>query len=94
MGKLVYDQQTRDLAQLAANRVSDAMVSVLQLCDSPEQALQVSIMAAGSAMGSASGAVEARYGCTSAEARAVLLDLILNPITPAGQALSEGEQNG
>ena len=78
MAEMVYDQQTRDLARLAAQRVSDAVASVLQLCDGPDQALQVAIMATGSAMGGAAGAVSAKYGCSTEEAKRILAGLILD----------------
>lgn len=96
MGKMAHDQQTKDLGNLAASRVSSAIQSVIQICDDRDQALQVAIMAAGAALGNATGAVTAKYGCTHDEAKAILLDLVLNnPTADAGrQALSEGEQNG
>lgn len=73
-----YDQITRDLARLAADRVNSAIHSVLQLCDCPDQAVQVAIMAAGTAIGNATGALSAKYGpeIGQAEATAMLFDLL------------------
>lgn len=75
--KMTYDQETRDLARLASARVMDAINSVLQICDSPDKALQVALMAAGTAMGSAAGAISAKYGYSLDEAKAVLPELLL-----------------
>lgn len=84
-----YDQETRDLANLAANRVSNAVNSVLQICDGQDQALQVALMAAGAALGSACGSVSAKYGCTHEEAKMLLADLILKA---PSQALSGSKE--
>ena len=96
MSKMAYDQETRDLAHLAARRVSDAITSVLQLCGSPDQALQVALMAAGSALGSAAGAVTARHGCSHEEAKKVVVSLILESSSTGGRSVltaAEGRED-
>lgn len=91
-----YDTETRDLARLAADRVSSAIASVLQLCNGPDQSLQVTLMAAGTALGSATGAITAKYGkdITDAETRKLLFDLLAagapERLTQANAALTAG----
>lgn len=76
-----YDQETRDLARLVADRTSAAIISVLQLCDDEDQAVQVALMAAGSAFGTASGALSRKYGCSYDEATAMVPELIKSFLT-------------
>lgn len=71
-----YDQETRDLARLAADRTTEEIMSVLQLCESEDQAVQVALMAAGSAFGTASGAVSRKFGYSYDEANEAVPELI------------------
>ena len=71
-----YSTETRDLAHLASSRVSSAVLSVLQICADEDQAMQVALMAAGTAIGSATGVITAKYGCTTKEAANILFGLL------------------
>lgn len=71
-----YNTETRDLSHLANKRVSEAVLSVLQICSDEDQALQIALMAAGTAIGSATGAIIAKYGCSNEEAMDILFGLL------------------
>ena len=78
MPKLIYDAETKDLCNLAAQRVAAAAASVQQLCRDHDQGLQVALMACAAALGSAAARVSAKYGWSESEAKTALVRLLLN----------------
>lgn len=75
--KVPVDQQTRDLSKLVAERVTDAMISVLQLCETTEQSMPVAIAAISAAVANASGVVSERYSLSIEDAHLVTLELLV-----------------